>query len=219
VFHYGGAVGASINIASARVTADGILMSGSDQSGATLGAYSSLYDPGMVINPVLWSNTLADPLAQLDIEHNDLVLDSAGNFVSAGSINNIAGGTVVPTLHRLDSAGASVSLSSFAAFVDGRFDGLIPNQTAANVVGSYNAGTDFSFFTMSFDAADAVVSSCSTFGSAANLNFVSAPGTDVGMNLTKTNTTTSDSDNVSIHANTPIITLQPSVVSREALCL
>ena len=220
VFHYGGAVGSSINIASARVTTNGILMSGSDQSGVSIGAYSSLYDPTLAFNPVWWSNTLADPLGQLDIEHNDLVLDDAGNFVSAGSISNIAGGTVVPTLHRLDPVGVSVSLSSFAAFTDGRFEGLIPNQTAANVVGSYNFGANFNFFTMSFDAADTVVSSCSTFGSAANQNFVSTPGTDVGMNLSKTNTINNSSSNrISIGANPATITLRISAVTRESLCL
>jgi hypothetical protein len=220
LFHYGGAVGSSINIASARLTADGILMSGSDQSGSSLGAYSSLYDPALVLNPVLWSNTLADPLGQLDIEHNDLVLDTAGHFVAAGSIFNIAGGTVVPTLNRLDLVGTSVSLSSFAAFIDGRFEGLIPNQSAANVVGSYSSGANFNFFTMSFDAADTVVSSCSTFGSEANQNFESTSGTDQLMNLLKTNNVNDIStNNVIISPNSAIITLQNSIVDRESLCL
>jgi hypothetical protein len=221
VFHYGGAAGSSINIASARLTPDGILMSGSDQSGSSLGAYSSLYNPALVLNPVLWSNTLADPLGQLDIEHNDLALDTAGNFAAAGSIRNIAGGTVVPTLHRINPVGASVSLSSFAAFVDGRFEGLIPNQSAANVVGSYSSGANFNFFTMSFDAADTVVSSCSTFGSEANQNFVSTPGTDEVMNLLKTNgISNSSSGDVSISQNSAAtVTLHNSIVDRESLCL
>jgi len=218
-FNYGGTTGSSVNIKSARNTANGILLAGTDESGSSLGAYSSLYDPNLVLNPVVWSNTLSDPAGLLDITHNDVVLDAAGDFIAAGSVTDINNGSITPSLHRLDNLGSALSLSSFVAFVDGSFEGLIPNQTAANVVGAYNDSTDFNFFTMSFDANDTVISSCSTFGSGANVNFVSTADSDVSLGLTRTSASDSSSNIISVNSNSPTITPLPSAIDRASLCL
>jgi hypothetical protein len=172
-----------------------------------------------VLNPVIWSNTLSDPNGLLDITHNDVVLDAAGDFIAAGSVTDINNGSVTPSLHRLDNLGSALSLSSFVAFVDGSFEGLIPNQTAANVVGAYNDSTDFNFFTMSFDANDTVISSCSTFGSGANVNFVSTADSDVSLGLTRTSASDSSSNIISVNSNSPTITPLPSAIDRASLCL